>query len=264
MLERIVPHRVRNLLLAICTGLIIFFLVVCWDFASAYPALWGLLFLSLAVLLKLIALEAFYYSHRFDERVREPYLFELAMIVGQIGTQDTLGDFIGSHEGGLILTRAGFRTDALAAYRAEHVVRIPLRAVSFPHTDDLFASFVRGIYRADAAFEHLLIAQGISEDDLVEAAFFAMHMDRVREDSKRWWHTEDEVAELAIRMMHTILQFERQTGMHMSHPAFVTMHGLISEDELSRELMEEIFSASAENALLNNRIIILAQDMVQG
>lgn len=262
LLESFVPHRVRRWLLDIVALFVIFFFILSFGFLSYTRGITGLLFLTLAILLKLIALEAYYYSARFRRLQREPYLFELSLLMGKIGSKDFVGDFIRSHEGKLILIRAGLRQELLTKYLHERAIHIPFSAVSFPESATLFESFVRAVYRADASFTYLLIVHGLTEDEFVEAAKFAMVADRVTENKRRWWHVGEKHTRAQQKLIRSILHFEKQSTMHMSHGAYSIVQNGVDEGFTPSDL-EELFVELAEHAIENGRSVIVREDVLE-
>lgn len=120
--------------------------------------------------------------------------FEAALCIDGLGDHDLVQNFLKSEPISYTLLRLGLGDGAVADYLNRRGGVVTSSGVVFrgasKGTDVTVASVATDVYRADKTFAEYLFAHGVTEDDFIGAAGWAMSELRYRAKRRRWWSRE--------------------------------------------------------------------------
>ncbi len=185
VLEDIISHGARRRLLAFL-GIIIILSFGAYSLTGVLVYK-GSAFIFLALFLKFIAIEAYFYSKYKESFQEQKIIFPLAEILFYADADDLVRGFIFSETGFKTLRKLGLSASDIKNYLIEREeVNISDIKYSFNNVSGLAENLLQ-----DNSFKNFLLSKSIPVDDFIGALNWEIEDEEHNIDSQKWWSREN-------------------------------------------------------------------------
>lgn len=200
-LERIISRRARAKIKSFLMLVVPFLLLIVFIFEEesfiSPDIIYGLMFLTVALWLKIFMLDAFYYAHYFRSahfslpewgiaKYNHGIPFEILEIVSGTHTGDLVAGFLESRAGKDMLTRLDIPESRVKNFLDGQREKVYTTSVSFMEPVSL-VSFATTVFDSNKDLKDFLAGQDINRDEFLNTASWVGAIYERQKEAHRWW-----------------------------------------------------------------------------
>lgn len=249
ILEKIISHNTRRVVLKVVTVLlIVFFALASGLLAEPTNTLTGVFFLTLIIFIKLTALDALYFSYIFSTKNIDN-IYELSEVVYSSNESDLTKGFIESYAGYSALLRAGFDDESLALFLSQRKTCLSSETITIEDSGPKAQSYLHALVSGDREFQVFLDLQNVTEETLYKSFVWSSKIFESSLNDQRYWSQSslEKISPIGRDWSYgeayflnrfsspLIVSFEDQTELH--HEAIKSLEITLSKSSQSNALI---------------------------